>query len=54
MDTDGSGYLDRDEMRIVITRLCQQEGHAQLSEEEIQKAMELMDRDGGGQTDYDE
>ena len=54
VDTDDSGYLDRDEMRVAITRLCQQEGHAQLPEEEIQKAMALMDRDGGGQTDYDE
>ncbi len=54
VDTDDSGYLDRDEMRVAITRLCQQEGHAQLPEEEIQKAMALMDRDGGGQTDFDE
>ena len=49
VDKDGSGMLDRDEVKL----LCQKMGK-NLSSKQIDAAMAEMDDDGGGEVDYEE
>jgi hypothetical protein len=41
-------------MRLAISRLCREQGTLQLAEEEIDEALELMDRDGSGTLNYEQ
>jgi calmodulin len=54
IDGDGSGSLDADECRLAVMRLCKESDGVQLSEEEVESAVRLMDRDGNGDVDCDE
>lgn len=49
VDTDGSGTLDRDEVRSVLRKLGQH-----VAEEELSAAINQIDEDGSGLIDYDE
>ena len=49
VDTDGSGALDREEVRAVMLRM----GH-EVSEDELTRGFEEMDEDGRGNVDYEE
>ena len=48
-DADGSGFIDRDEMRALMKKLAQD-----LSEEEISDIMEEVDIDGDGEISFEE
>jgi calmodulin len=48
-DADGSGYIDRDEMRVLMKKLAQD-----LTEEEITQIMEEVDQDGDNQISFEE
>ena len=49
IDTDGSGFLDRDEIAALAKRLG-----VEFSERELDEAMAEMDADGGGEIDFEE
>lgn len=49
IDTDGSGYLDRDEIKALTVRLG-----IDFSEADLDEAMAEMDDDGSGEVDFDE
>jgi hypothetical protein len=49
MDEDGSGELDRDEIKLLARRLGKR-----LSKSELDAAMAEMDADGSGEVDFDE
>jgi Ca2+-binding EF-hand superfamily protein len=48
-DADGSGFIDRDEMRVLMKKLAQD-----LTEEEITQIMEEVDQDGDNQISFEE
>ena len=48
-DADGSGCIDRNEMRALMKKLAQD-----LTEEEITQIMEEVDQDGDGEISFDE
>jgi Ca2+-binding EF-hand superfamily protein len=48
-DADGSGGIDRDEMRSLMKKLAQD-----LTEEEISLIMEEVDADGDGEISFEE
>ena len=49
LDEDGSGALDRDEVRSLVTQLGMD-----ASEKDVDAAMAVMDTDGNGTVDFDE
>ncbi len=49
LDEDGSGELDRDEVRSMVTQLGMD-----ASEKDVDAAMSAMDADGGGTVDFEE
>ena len=48
-DVDGSGYIDRDDMRLLMKRLAQD-----LTDGEITSIMEEVDTDGDGKISFEE
>lgn len=48
-DVDGSGYIDRDDMRLLMKRLAQD-----LTDDEITSIMEEVDTDGDGKISFEE
>lgn len=48
-DADRSGYIDRDEVRLLMKKLAQT-----LTEEEIDAIMEEVDTDGDGEISFEE
>ena len=55
VDSDGSGNLDHDEVRVALQRLCAEGRDGQeLTAAEVQEAIKLMDTDGSGEIDFDE
>ena len=50
LDSDGSGFLDREEIRELGKQLLGRD----LSEGEVDAAMLQMDLDGGGEVEFDE
>ena len=54
MDTDGSGMLDHEEVKAAVKRLCTERDGEELSDEQLQEAIQLMDVDGSGSVDFDE
>lgn len=54
VDTDGSGALDHDEVRVALKRLCSEKDGEEMSDEQIQDAIELMDVDKSGEVDFEE
>ncbi|KAL7572725.1 hypothetical protein ACA910_008995 [Epithemia clementina (nom. ined.)] len=48
-DADGSGYIDRHEMRLICAKLAQD-----LTEEEIGELIEVVDKDGDGEISFEE
>ncbi|PAA47813.1 hypothetical protein BOX15_Mlig030389g1 [Macrostomum lignano] len=49
-DTDGSGYVDRQELKDGLTAM----GKEPLTDEEIEELMNLVDMDGDGQLSIEE
>jgi hypothetical protein len=49
VDEDGSGSLDKDELRQLVARLGKR-----LTDQQLQDAMDEMDPDQSGDVDYDE
>ena len=54
MDADGSGLLDHEEIKAALRRLCTERDGEELSDEQIQEAIQLMDVDRSGAVDFDE
>ena len=48
-DADGSGYIDRHEMRLICAKLAQD-----LTEDEIIQLIEVVDKDGDGEISFEE
>ena len=48
-DADGSGSIDRNEMRLLMKKLAQD-----LTEEEITQIIEVVDEDGDGEISFEE
>eukprot|EP01043_Picozoa_sp_COSAG02_P017924 COSAG02_NODE_824_length_16741_cov_16.319733_3_plen_1657_part_00 len=54
VDADGSGFLDHDEVRVALKRLCTEKDGEEMSDEQIQDAIKLMDADKSGEVDFHE
>ena len=48
-DADGSGFIDRHEMRLICAKLAQD-----LTEDEIGQLIEVVDQDGDGEISFEE
>jgi len=49
-DSDGSGYLEEDELKLLMMDLSERmRGHRNVEETEVKHAMSLMDVDGNGE-----
>ena len=54
VDSDGSGTLDHEEVQQALRSLCKVDGGEEMTEEQMQEAIKLMDVDGSGEVDFDE
>ena len=54
MDADGSGVLERDEVKAVAEKLFSSDSSREVTEDELDHMMSEMDKDGNGTVDYAE
>jgi Ca2+-binding EF-hand superfamily protein len=53
-DADGSGYLDRDEIKVLYDDLCQRQGLPKMTDVELDDYLAKWDSNGDGEIDLDE
>ena len=54
LDTDGSGFIERDEMREMLTLMAVQLGQPEPDDEELDKEIDKIDENGDGMIDPEE
>ena len=53
-DTDGSGDLDRDEIKVLYDDLSERQGIPKMTDDELDTHLAKWDEDGNGEVDLDE
>lgn len=53
-DSDGSGSLDRDEIKVLYDDLCHRQGLPKMTEVELDEYLAKWDENGDGDIDLDE
>ena len=53
-DEDGSGFISPDEFRSVMRKLRRKRGMSKISDEEVEKMIDMADADHDGEICYEE
>merc|ERR1712113_265055 len=53
-DTDGSGYIEKDELKVVLTEMSKSEGLQEPTDDQVNRRMKALDISGDGKISFGE